>query len=409
MNPPPASRQWPGDDLLKRWLILGLAVFLAGYFVLEDRSGGHRPIYYLAVLLPWLLLLSWRRELWRDLWPSPLFRLVLLMLAAALASLLYQADLHHTDAYDVLRHAVLVLSLIHVGHFLRSRDPLAHLPLLRTLALAGGASAAWYGGGFIALHGGDFSDYRLHLTLAHASNPNQVATLYASVALVSCGLWIRERRGWLRLALAGSYLAALTVVFMTHGRASILAVAAGTALLLAHHRHWKLLAVLGSLYLGVFVALETGWIVGHSFTGRTASIAIRMEIWSAALERIAAAPMLGEGWGAPHRVMTPAGEDYPHPHNLVLTALMHGGVVGLAVVAALLGRGLYSGSRPGSEQASGGICTVLLLAYVIEGMWGTRWLLDGIDLTWPILWLPLALLISAEAVQRSTQPAGGRA
>ena len=115
-------------------------------------------------------------------------------------------------------------------------------------------------------------------------------------------------------------------------------------------------------------------------------------MWNDSLRHVAAAPLFGNGYLSALEVYSQT-EDKSHTnvHNSYLAAMRDGGVVGFALVAALLGAAVHRAVQAG--RASGDYALLALLCFgLIYMLTSTDALITRPRELWVILWFPLGLL-----------------
>jgi len=155
----------------------------------------------------------------------------------------------------------------------------------------------------------------------------------------------------------------------------------------AQFLQWSIL--LGSLGLLVLFGLANTDELGNSLMPRGDSY--RPLIWQETLARVQESPWIGLGILTNDDVV--AGKlTFAHPHNLYLSVLFQGGILGLGLFAWLLLRTLretwLNFSHPDAKLALGSLA-LALPSYVLDG----HELLDKVSDTWFLIWMPIALAL----------------
>ncbi len=180
--------------------------------------------------------------------------------------------------------------------------------------------------------------------LAH---PNELGFYAALTVLLACGLKLaRQIRSWTAVAFALLGTATLLTCF---SRTSIVACCVGLAVIYRRQIFLRgnlvAIAAAGTLAtLAVFAAIGTGqfdWAIQDLLTGLTKSGSVdelatatgRTEIWRFAVQMIAEEPLLGFGHCTQRFVME---EHSYHGHNVVLNAMLSGGIFAGAVVVVMI-------------------------------------------------------------------------
>lgn len=213
--------------------------------------------------------------------------------------------------------------------------------------------------------------------LAH---PNELGVYSAYTVLVFSALGISRRLPWW-IAGLGILLGAATLAGC-FSRTSILVCSMGLVFTFAGY--WRLrsnfigiLMVVAMVLLAAFAALGTGqldWQIekalkGATKTGSTKELSTatgRTEIWAYGSSQIAESPLYGYGYCSARFIM----EEYSyHCHNIVLNAMMFGGMIAGIIVAGMilyLWHGVFFNPRPEVD----GIAVFMLIGGMVEGLLG---------------------------------------
>jgi hypothetical protein len=149
-----------------------------------------------------------------------------------------------------------------------------------------------------------------------------------------------------------------------------------------YQQQWKrpqnliaLIALSGVAMLGLFIALGIGkidWLVSDVLvqltkSGNTRELTTatgRTEIWSFAMEKIREAPLLGYGYSSTRFVM----EDYSlHGHNMVLNAMLFGGVTAGFLMLAMLTTNLLAAIKMPCIEVDG-IVLCIIVGGLVDGI-----------------------------------------
>lgn len=219
-------------------------------------------------------------------------------------------------------------------------------------------------------------------------DPNDVAR-YLVLGIPMAALLMNADTHWTERVLAGAYIPlAVFAVVLTASRGgflSLLVVLAGSGLLAMRRR--RIVAVAGGVAIAVVAAML--WLVAPSETlGRLTTIPDqlmggdlnqRWNIWAAGWRAFAHAPWLGSGLGTFVTAAGMAPEDTAH--NTALAVAVEGGVVVLALMAAMVIMGVFMAFRlPGRVRLA--MMTILaawVFLSVVSNLQGSRitWLLLG--------------------------------
>ncbi|HET8710443.1 MAG TPA: O-antigen ligase family protein [Spongiibacteraceae bacterium] len=194
-----------------------------------------------------------------------------------------------------------------------------------------------------------------------------------------------------RIISATIALLCILITLLTDSRAPLMALVVAISWSFMLEKRW--------LYSGVFLAISTG--VMRLFWEKLSSrgTSLRPEIWRYVWEQCLAHPWFGIGLtNIPIAVPTTEGIKY-NAHNVPLTVLYQGGLMGLVFFGATIAATFYQGWRVRHLSAA----AVLALMLHIYALICIQF--EGLDLctrpadVWVILWLPTA--VSMYAVRRA--------
>lgn len=142
-------------------------------------------------------------------------------------------------------------------------------------------------------------------------------------------------------------------------------------------------AVIGA---GIFGLLHSAW--REELLKRSTSF--RPEIWSATLHK-----MSGINWLVGHgNNVSSAVHDgrytFDHPHSIYLSTLFYGGAIGLTLLLLLIATSYLVLLRQRASELRG-LALASLTFGVVSLVFDGDYLLDKIDFTWIVLWLPIAM------------------
>ena len=219
---------------------------------------------------------------------------------------------------------------------------------------------------------------------AEARHPILGAAIIGFVALLALGRMLAGRR----VVLHGLAVAlCLIFIVLTGSRGPLLAVL-GAAVILVGFARLRLLAAMAGI-----VALIAGavWLlhppavidlVAHQIARGDSH---RLDIIRVSLQAIARSPWIGLG---PNATLGRPGEDFPH--NLFLSAVFYGGVIGLGLMLALFGFAVVAAWRAPSRLARA-VGLALIAQVVLVGMTDLSNIIKGPSPMWYLFWLPLLL------------------
>ncbi len=125
----------------------------------------------------------------------------------------------------------------------------------------------------------------------------------------------------------------------------------------------------------------------------------RLATWLATLQAIADGGLwFGRGILTDDTLVTAVGE-FPHPHNMYLSVLFPGGLVGAALFAALIAavvRTLLNHYGHRDAKLALGILGLALPAWLLDG----HELIDKVGMAWFLFWLPVAISLGLAWMDR---------
>jgi len=226
-------------------------------------------------------------------------------------------------------------------------------------------------------------------------NQNYIGIVNA-VACAGCfALLAGERLTRAQLAVTlGATLVLLVTLTLTMSRGSLMGtLAAGlVALLLSGGRQRRLL-MLGVLGAALFLlALATPLLLAA--VGRGDSF--RFSLWRFYLDLAAQRPWLGYGLSFDPGIVLPNGIPIINPHNMMIAALIRGGLISVAALIALLVAAVYRAWR--SRREPGGLFAPVLLAVALVAT-SVDFEIIATPLGWPwlLLWLPIGLSLGQDS------------
>lgn len=387
----PRLRGWLRESPFLSW---GLAIFLAGFLAFWSTRL-HRDALYFLVFLPLLVALRWQD--WKFIFSSRIVQLVSVFLAYVLLTGLW-GGYGDDGFYNGLRYSLIILGAVVALAWVVSQSTRWHVRWSIALVFAAIAALIYSGIVFYTQH--PFPAARLVNLLYYHDNPNPAAAGFLLVFVFSLfSLLTGERR--LKWIASAGLLSALVFLVLAQSRGLLLAAVVSAFVQLVYFRYWKILFV--AVFAAVFglLALEwTDWGV-RGFLER--GDARRVEVWQAALARIAESWVFGEGLGTDARIEISGGRMVYSPHNLALMSLLVGGAAG----GALLGSLLFVLARVGVQDVlRGGKVAALAVSAMAAGLVLVN--LDSHNIItrihphiWVGFWIPIGLVAGRELALRS--------
>ena len=360
-----------------------IVLCFAGVLALESQSAASYPAYLLAIAM----LVRLRR--WADVFAVPLMWAVTALLAYLALTCLWSEDAQPSDGLSMLSRAAQVLLFAVAFAECQMRGDLQRW-LGRTLAVAGLLAAV---AGLALFLMGPSENGRL-IGLGQLDN-NVVAALVFGVVLilVTDKALCDPGAHWRRFSALGMVVLAAAVLLSDSRNGQIGAVLGVGTLLLAHRvldRQRFAVAILG---MGVILVAALAALIAND-AGRTLLLprgdSFRPAIWLATLGAVMDGGLwFGRGILTDDTLVTAAGE-FPHPHNMYLSVLFQGGLVGAALFATLIATVVHTLLQHYPHRDAKlalGILGLALPAWLLDG----HELIDKVGMTWFLFWLPVAI------------------
>ncbi|MCZ0942538.1 MAG: O-antigen ligase family protein [Gammaproteobacteria bacterium] len=360
-----------------------IVLCFAGVLVLESQSAASYPAYLLAILM----LVRLRQ--WTDVFAVPLMWAVAALLAYLVLTSLWSEGSQPGDALSMLSRAAQVLLFAVAFAECQMRGELQRW-LGRTLAVTG-VLAALAGLGLVLLA---HSENGRLVGLGQLDNNVVAALIFGVVLILITGDVLRGPDVlWRRFGALGIVVIAAAVLLSDSRNGQISAMLGVGTLFIAHRvpdRQRFAVAVLG---MGVILLAVLAALIANE-AGRTFVLprgdSFRPAIWLATLGAVVDGGLwFGRGILTDDTLVTAAGE-FPHPHNMYLSVLSQGGLVGAALFAALIAavvRTLLNHYGHRDAKLALGILGLALPAWLLDG----HELIDKVGMTWFLFWLPVAI------------------
>ena len=374
------------------WFPLLFLLFIAEfYFIPEDKW--HSNLFRVGLLLPFLLVFPWRQFAAR-LAGSPTLVIAGLLITSLLLSLIWSNSTEIDMADKMLLHGLYIAGFVLIGSDILVRNPGHDARLfywLGWLIIITGALSIWW---FYQDH--NFPRARLK-AIGQLRHPGFAASLYGFVGLyhfmaVPYVTAARAWRRWLPGVLAVAMAALVIVLTQSRGvfLATLLVLLLG-ALITRERRYLVALACIG---LTIAVA-AVGWSDELlTMVSRRGWDSHRLSIWQQALSQIAQAPLFGHGLLVDTSISI-RGTSIGHPHNILLSTALYGGLVSAGLLLWLMVRVLRQGWRYWLSEQD--IKPLLLSAFgIIYLMTDGYRLISNPFPNWIYFWLPVIWTISRD-------------
>ncbi len=364
--------------LLDRGIVHIYTIFIAGYFLMPMASG-HRRLFYILVLPACLLLWRELRDFYRG---NALFHLLCAYTIYILFTLSWSPDPNPSIILEAVWGALAVIPFCMLSgylwvHYPRRMDQLAHRGVWLAALAASSSILVWYAAN-------PFPEARLE-PLGVMHHPNKSACAYG-VALMFCTHYILNERGRDNRAL---YVVLATIllslILLTQSRTALAAVCAGLLVMAGWRAIGAILGGLGVSWLLIASNPKDWW---H----RVSEFSFRPGIWEQQIEDMAGHWWLGHGFVSETSVAA-YDKVFNHAHNSYIASLRDGGVIGLAMMLAILALAILWSSRLLRERRERFYLAMILYGMTCVTMDFDRILLAPREL-YLFFWLPIAFVMA---------------
>lgn len=376
------SKYSPSDRIeAESWLLVAC---VASVLLLSSQSAASFLTYALALLV----LGALRR--WVDIAHTPYFWLVVATLVYFFLSVFWSEPF---EWRAVLTHGVrslLIFCFVVAIAEVQLRGVI-QLWLRRGIVLVGfGAMVAAIAVYFISMP----EDGRLN-GLGQLDTHVVAALVFAYVLIFGLQVMLRDRGVWRWLGAAAVLCAAISVYLSDSRNAWVSAVLGAAILLLSEctrdrQRFIASIAGVGLILGVVLLALLIDESTRELLLVRGTSF--RPEIWSAAIDRLAAGNYwIGLGIATQDNFVV-GGIEFLHPHSVYVSSLYQGGIIGLAIFLVLIWRTmsvLFEYYEEADAKLAFGVLGLALPAFLLDG----HELLDKIGAMWLLFWMPVAVAL----------------
>lgn len=381
-------------------LSIALILLPIAYFLAPTATASFFPSYLIGLLGLWLIgaeLSTLRRV-----------RLTSFLLLALFFTLLTSNHLagHGLDVTArYFGYALLILTYIFGFYVCASRVSWFLQTFMITTVIAAAISSFVSISLYFSLDYQPLDEPRLY-ALGRLNNPTISAISYGSILCLVLSFSAETRETGLR-ALSGIVaLCLITAIILAESRGAWLALAASVVVILALHK-WKskkqFLAVVATFTVALLTLSFFLYQQGHTDVFLRRSFSFRPEIWEATLNAwLNVSVIFGAGIATKIDLTIPPNR-FMHPHSIYLSTLYYGGILGLLCFIALLGRLLWL-IKSRTDRNLAVYATPLLMFGLVVLIFDGNKLIEKVDFLWLCLWLPIALLLVAEARFRQSTP-----
>ena len=374
------------------WFPLLFLMFIAEFYLIPVDKW-HSNLFRVGLLLTFLLVFPWR-ELAARLANSITLAVACLLIITLLLSLAWSGPAEADMTDKMLLHGLYIAGFVLIGSDILTRHPGYDARLfywLGWLIIITGILSIWW---FYQDH--SFPRARLK-AIGQLRHPGFAASLYGFVGLyhfmaLPCTSATRAWRRWLPGVLAVAMAALVVVLTQSRGvfLATLLVLLLGASLT-REKRYFIALACIG---LAIAVA-AVGWSDElHTMVSRRGWDSHRLSIWQQALSQILQAPLFGHGLLVDTTISI-KGTSIGHPHNILLSTALYGGLVSASLLLLLIVLVLRQGWRYWRSEQD--IKPLLLSAFgIIYLMTDGYRLISNPFPNWIYFWLPVIWTISRD-------------
>jgi O-antigen ligase len=251
----------------------------------------------------------------------------------------------------------------------------------------------------------DFPDtFRLTASLGMplTENATNLSITYAVYSAGSFAMIRDEPTSWRRILFGFFGVTLLIGVLMTQARSAYLAVLLSVLVLVLAGSRGRppRIALVGGIAFAAVVLVLLLLVPTFRHVIDSRGVSHRPEIWLYYLRMAAHRPFLGYGMAPNIDQILSDGSVIPQPHNIVLSALIRGGIIGCAAMMAVLAQCLYWSYR--ASTTFGQIAPLcMLIAMTTASMFDYQLLPTNPSWEWVTFWLPTGIAIGLETAGRS--------
>jgi len=366
------------------WMMLGMVIMPAG--VSFNPGKAYQNSLVLFLYLPALVLsFTQGARVWRQLWPLPVFRVFLALLAWALVSLSWGHLPHPSNEVGRL---LSVFAFVMGWHAYTAGDVARIRQLLLAAGLGIGACAIYYCIAFVIT---PVQDGRI-VGEGTIGTANYAAALMGVVALWLSQLDLTDRR-W-----SVARYAAMAVLLLFVGLTETRSVWLGLALAVVLMPLWQPGRAHRWL-AGTVVVLAAVMLLWPASMLTERGTSLRPELAMQALHLIVQHPLIGLGQGAPISLIV-NGAAYTHTHNLLTQVTVELGLPGLLLTVAMWLMIGWQGWRHRGTLSGRLVLAIWVYASVVL-QFDMPQMLDSPRPAWLLIWLPMGLVLGLMAGDRS--------
>lgn len=215
---------------------------------------------------------------------------------------------------------------------------------------------------------------------------------YCGIGILICAMLLKEKGSHL---LYVPMAIMLVMLFLTQSRGPIIALLVAFVCTLHLHvftrRNLLIVAALALVLGALFFFTPTGDLLLARFEELGTQSGLRLSIWHHTVQEVASQPWLGRGFDYELNFTNYSGEHITTTHSVYLGALLKGGIIGLALLLAVIAGGLWQAWRKQQDGRYGlAIFIYALIFMASQGMF----IISNPRESWPLFWLPLGIALS---------------
>ncbi len=393
----PSSTHRFSRPFVEGWLVVGLCIFMAAFYVLPPGKMLNN-VYYALALPPALFLIIKEREVFSG---SFIGATILLLLAYVSVSTWWGDNASLKQWLHSLKHFFYVICFIFAISYLYRR-PNDFWLVLRIVLLA-----ACIGGGINVWEW--YFEGHAHGRLAGKVAPQNSVDLgvaYGFAALLAVSAFFMDHRfRWLHAVFSVLLIIAL---FMTQTRVAIVAFVVSVLPFFILPSFRRQAFVMGALLLSmIIIGVYSGYFERFTLALSGASgIQARVWIWEEVFRMVKEQSILwGAGLNTPTEFYVPKLKRTPFTttHNLFVGTFFIGGAIALLLVATLLFQAFWGAIKKILGAANPLPFSLLVYAVLASLAHGTRIIGQPSDV-WMFWWLPIGVALAVVVSQRQHTP-----
>jgi O-antigen ligase len=336
------------------------------------------------------------------------FQLSALFLGYLVLSILWCESAQISDFLIYFRRLLYILLFIGLTiHWMR-REPLFFNIFLMAFVFTAAASAIFYIAHF-SVHF-EFLQTRL-VGNGTLRNPIRASSIYGIAVFSAIYLHEFYNKKSLKRLFAAAVVPPFMFILISQSRGPILALVLSLGSSWIFQRTFsnrvfgkKILVFLGVLFCGgIAFFLSRPDVFKFFFVER--GFAYRFEIWGKILSKALPAIVFGQGLTADTNTVMADGTLFIHPHSVYVATLYYGGITGLALLIAVIGWTVKTGTA-NSRSPIGGLCLGSMIFGALCIATDGNVVIQHPKPFWVFFWFPIAIAayIESMAREKSTSP-----